>query len=264
MDIHNTATVSKKAKLAEGVSVGPYCIIGDNVAIGKGTKIAGHCLIEGNTTIGQKCEIFNGAVIGSRPQDLKYKGEESFLEIGDSNVIREYCTLNPGTNEGGKTCVGSNNLFMAYTHIAHDCSVGSGCVFANNATLAGHVSVDDQAMIGGLSAVHQFVRIGRLSMIGGCSKAVQDVPPFSTCDGHPARVYGLNITGLKRHNFDRNVIRELHRAFKILFNCGLPIKNALERAGKELPQIKEVACLLDFIKSSERGIIRSCREFDSE
>src|SRR3989338_5546487 len=178
MQIHPTAIVSKKAKLAADIIVGPYSIISDTVTIGSGTKIGSHCVIDGNTRIGRDCEIFTGAVVGSRPQDLKYKGETVFLEIGDGNIIREYCTFNPGTEEGGKTTVGNDNLFMAYAHIAHDCIVGNNCVIANNGTLAGHVVIEDMAVVGGLVAIHQFVRVGTLSIIGGCSKVVQDIPPY--------------------------------------------------------------------------------------
>lgn len=264
MNIHPTAIVSKKADLADGVEVGPYTIISDTVKIGKGTSIGSHCLIEGNTAIGESCRIFTGAVIGSRPQDLKYKGEKSFLEVGDNNIIREYCTLNCGTGEGGKTIVGNGILLMAYAHIAHDCIVGDNCVIANNGTLAGHVTIDDGAVIGGLVAVHQFVRIGRLSIIGGCSKVVQDIPPYSTCDGHPARIYGLNIVGLRRHGLSRESIHSLHRAFKIVFQSGLKIAHAAEKAAREVEQTPEVASLLDFIKHSQRGIVRPCRVHNKE
>jgi UDP-N-acetylglucosamine acyltransferase len=259
MQIHETAIVSKKAKLAEDVQVGPYTVIGEGVAIGQGTKVGAHCLIEGNTSIGHNCEIFSGAVIGSRPQDLKYKGEKSFLEIGDNNIIREYCTFNRGTGEGGKTAVGSNNLFMAYAHIAHDCVIGNHCIIANNGTLAGHVTIEDAAVVGGLVAIHQFVRLGKLSIVGGCSKVVQDIPPYSTSDGHPARVYGLNLVGLRRNNIPRDSIEELNRAFKILFNTGLSIKHALEKIEKEIQQTEEILYLVNFIKSSQRGISHSCR-----
>lgn len=260
MDIHPTAIISKNAKLAEGVIVGPYSVIGDNVTIGAGTKIAAHCVIEGNTTVGSGCEIFTGAVVGSRPQDLKYKGDNSSLVIGDNNIIREYCTINPGTEDGGVTRAGNNNLFMAYSHIAHDCIVGNNCVFANNATLAGHVTVEDKAVIGGLVAIHQFVHMGTLSIVGGCSKVVQDIPPFSTCDGHPARVYGLNLVGIRRHKIEKEAIHQLDHAFRILFNSGLSVKHALEQLEKEITnQTQEVAHLVEFVKKSERGISRSCR-----
>ena len=260
MILHPTAIVSKKAKLADDIIVGAYSIITDNVTIGLNTKIGVYCLIEGNTTIGSGCEIFTGAVVGSRPQDLKYKGDKSFLVIGDNNIIREYCTLNPGTEDGGQTRVGSDNLFMAYSHIAHDCIVGNNCVFANNATLAGHVTIEDRAVIGGLVAIHQFVHMGTLSIVGGCSKVVQDIPPFSTCDGHPARVYGLNLIGLRRHKVEKESIRQLDHAFRILFNSGLSVRHALEQIEKEISKrTAEVTHLVEFAKRSERGLSRSCR-----
>ncbi len=260
MAIHSTALISKNAKLGNNVEVGPYTVINDGVSIGAGTKIGSHVLIEGNTSIGENCQIFKGAVIGSRPQDLKYKGENVFLEIGSDNIIREYCTLNPGTEEGGKTVIGAGNLLMAYSHVAHDCRVGNNCVFANNATLAGHVVVEDKAVIGGLVAIHQFVRVGMLSIIGGCSKVVHDIPPFSTCDGHPATVYGLNLVGLRRHQLSKEAISLLDLAFRIIFNSGLLVKNALERAKKEVKPVKEVSYLIDFIQNSQRGLARSCRK----
>lgn len=259
MPIHKTAIISDKAKLAQGVSVGPYAVIGDGADIGKDCQIGAHCVIEGNTTIGANTQVFTGAVIGSRPQDLKFKGEKVFLEIGEGNVIREYCTFNPGTNDGGKTVVGNNNLFMAYSHVAHDCRVGNNCIIANNGTLAGHVAIEDSAVIGGLVAIHQFVRVGRLSIVGGCSKVVQDIPPFSTCDGHPAKVYGLNLIGLRRHKIPRESIHALDKAFKILFNSGLTSRNALGRIEKECEPAAEVKFLADFIRASERGLAHSCR-----
>ncbi len=260
MQIHDTALISKKAKLGEGVSVGPYAVVSDGVTIGPGTKVGAFCVIEGNTSVGKDCEIFTGAVIGSRPQDLKYKGEKSSLEVGDNNVIREYCTLNPGTEEGGKTVVGSGNLIMAYSHVAHDCRLGNNCVLANGSTLAGHVTIEDCAVIGGLVAIHQFVRVGRLSIIGGCSKVVQDIPPYSTCDGHPALVYGLNLIGLRRHGITKESINSLDDAFRVLFSSGLSIKHAAERVVKEVKVTSEITYLLEFIKNTERGIARSCRK----
>lgn len=257
--IHPTAIVSKKAELAGGVTVGPYSVIADNVKIGAQTKIGSHCVIEGNTTIGKDCEIFTGAVIGSRPQDLKYKGANSFLCIGDNNIIREYCTFNPGTQDGRQTIVGNNNLFMAYSHIAHDCIVANECVIANNGTLAGHVTLEDKAVIGGLVAIHQFVRVGTLSIIGGCSKVVQDIPPYSTCDGHPARIYGLNLVGLRRNKTSREIIIQLDHAFKALFNSGLSAKHAAEILEKEIKPVKEITHLIEFVKNSVRGLSRSCR-----
>jgi len=259
MQIHPSAIVSPKAKIESWVIIGPYSVIGDNVSIGADTVIGAHCVIEGNVTIGKGCEIFTGAVIGSRPQDLKFRGEDVSLEIGSNNIIREYCTLNPGTGQGGKTIVGDNNLLMAYSHIAHDCRVGSGCVLANNSTLAGHVTIEDKAVVGGIVAIHQFVRVGMLSIIGGCSKVVQDIPPFSTCDGHPARVYGLNLIGLRRNNVSRESIKQIDQAFRLVFNSGLSAKHAIEKVEKELAKTEEIAYLVNFVKSSERGLARSCR-----
>jgi len=258
--IHPTAIVAKEAKLAKNVSVGPYTLIGASVTIGEGTIIGSHCVIEGNTAIGSGCEIFTGAVLGSRPQDLKYKGEKVFLEIGDNNIIREYCTFNPGTEDGGRTIAGNHNLFMAYAHIAHDCIVGNNCVIANNGTLAGHVTIEDRAIVGGLVAIHQFVKIGTLSIIGGCSKVVKDIPPYSTCDGHPAKVYGLNLVGLRRHNIRGDTLLELKSAFRILFNSGLSAKHALEKIEREVKQTAEVAYLVNFARNSQRGVSGSCHK----
>lgn len=260
MQIHPTAIVSKKAKLSGDISVGPYSIIGDSVTIGPKSSVGAFCVIEGNTTIGCGCSIFTGAVIGSRPQDLKYKGEKSFLEIGDENIIREYCTFNPGTEEGSKTTVGNKNLFMAYSHVAHDCVIGDNCVIANNGTLAGHVTIEDKAVVGGLVAIHQFVKVGTLSIIGGCSKVVQDIPPYSTCDGHPARVYGLNLIGLRRSRVTKESMEQLDCAFKILFNSGLTTKHSLEKIEKEVQKTAEVSHLLGFMRESQRGIVHSCRK----
>jgi len=256
---HPTAIISKKAKLGEGVSVGPYSIITDCVEIGPDSKIGAHCVIDGNTKIGSNCEIFTGAVVGSRPQDLKFKGEKVFLEIGSDNIIREYCTLNPGTGDEGRTCVGNGNLLMAYSHIAHDCLIGDECIIANSGTLAGHVTIEDKAVIGGLVAIHQFVHVGTLSIIGGCSKVVQDIPPYSTCDGHPARVYGLNLIGLRRQKFSKESVENLNRAYKILFNSGFTTRHALENLETEIKDSAEVNYLINFVKRSERGISRSCR-----
>ena len=267
MEIHPTAIVSKKADLAKGVLVGPFAVIEDNVSIGKGTKIGAHCVITGHTTIGHDCEIFSGAVLGTKPQDMKFKGEKSYLSIGDHNTIREYCFFNPGTGEGGKTVIGSHNLFMAFAHVAHDCIVGDHCIIVNNGTLGGHVVMEDYSMVSGLTAVHQFVRIGKLSITGGCSKAVQDIPPFSTCDGHPARVFGLNLIGLRRHGVNIETIKCLKKAFRLLFNSGLPVKRAISQLDPQLLANKEVAYLVKFIKDSSRGIAHSARvdnDIDSE
>jgi UDP-N-acetylglucosamine acyltransferase len=259
MKIHPTALVHKKARLGVNVEVGPYSVIEENVTIGDNTKIAGHVMILGNTTIGKNCEIFSSAVVGSRPQDLKYKGEKSFLEIGDNNIIREFNTINPGTGEGGKTVIGNHNLMMAYVHIAHDCRVGNHCIIVNNGTLGGHVLIEDHVLISGLSGIHQFVRVGTFAIVGGCSKVVSDIPPYCTADGHPARIYGLNLIGLRRNNVSKEAVKCLDRAFNALFNSGAPVKIAVEKLAKEKHLTSEVAHLVEFIKSSSRGISRSCR-----
>ncbi|MFH1338966.1 MAG: acyl-ACP--UDP-N-acetylglucosamine O-acyltransferase [Candidatus Omnitrophota bacterium] len=254
--IHPTAIISKKAALGEGAQVGPFTVIADNVSIGEGTVIGAHCVIEKGTTLGKRCQVFTGAILGSLPQDLKYKGEASFLEIGDENIIREYVTINPGTEKNSKTVVGSYNLIMAYSHIAHNCFIGDNCIIANAGTLAGYVTVEDKAVVGGLAAVHQFTRVGSLAIIGGCSKVVSDVPPYSTCDGHPARVYGLNLVGLRRQGVDGKAIKQLGHAFKILFNSGLSLRHALENLSEENYTSEEVSYLIEFIKNSKRGICR--------
>ena len=254
--IHPQAIVSEKAELSSGVEVGPFSIIEEGVRIKENTKIASHSLITGATILGKNCRVFKGSVIGTPPQDLKYKGEKSYLEIGDNNVIREFVTINPGTERGSKTIVGNNNLIMAYSHIAHNCKIGNNCILANGATLAGYVTIEDRVVIGGLVAVHQFCRIGRFSIVGGCSKVVQDIPPYSLADGHPAKVRGINLVGLKRANFSKETIDILHRAFKILFFKDHTLKSALEIVEKQIPLIPEVEELLQFLKSSKRGISR--------
>jgi UDP-N-acetylglucosamine acyltransferase len=254
--IHSTAVISKKAHLDTDVEVGPFSVIGDNVKIGKSTKILNNVTICGATEIGKGNKIFSGAVIGSPPQDLKYKGEDSRLYIGNNNNIREFVTINPGT-QNNSTRIGDSNLFMAYSHIAHDCHVGNRCIFANNATLAGHVTVEDEVVIGGLSAVHQFVYVGRLAIIGGCSKVVQDVPPYSTCDGHPAKVYNINFIGLKRANISKDSIQQLKTAFKILFHSGFSTSHAINQIKKEFVKLSdEVSHLIDFVSKSKRGVGR--------
>jgi len=256
LNIHKTAIIAPTAKLSPGVTVGPYSVIDSDVKVGDNVRIASHCVITGQTTVGKNCKIYTGAVVGSAPQDKKYSADDNvFLNIGDNNIIREYVTINPGTVEGGsKTVIGSNNLLMAYSHIAHDCVVGNKCVLANAATLGGHVTLEDNAMIGGLSAVHQFTRLGRLSIIGGCSKVVQDVPPFSMCDGHPAKVIGANYVGLKRTGINAESISAIKKAMKILFHSGLSKTHALEKITNELQMCPEIEHLVFFAKTSQRGL----------
>jgi len=255
-NIHPTAIIHPGADLGPGVEVGPYSIIEATVRIGRDTKIGSRVTLEGNTVIGEQCQIFTGAVVGSMTQDKKYKGGKSFLIIGNGNHIREYVTINPGTEEGTETRIGNDNLIMAYAHIAHDCIVGNKVTLANNATLGGHVIVEDKAIVGGLTGVHQFVRIGSLAIIGGCSKVVQDVPPFIMADGHPAKAYGLNTVGLERADFSKEERSLLKKAFKIVFHSGLILKNAVKKIEEEVPSSPAIQSFLEFLKKSERGICR--------
>ena len=254
--IHKTAIISDDAKLGKDVVVGPYSIINGPVVIGDHSIIGSHCVVEGYTTLGKDCELFTGAVIGSIPQDKKHdKKDKVYLKIGDGNVFREYVTINPGTVEGGGvTAIGDNNLFMASSHVAHDCTIGNECTLANYVGLSGHVTIEDRAVIGGLSGVHQFVRIGFLSMIGGCSKVNQDVPPYGIVDGNPATLRGLNIVGLKRAQLPSQVSLSLRRAFKILFNSGLARSNAIVQVQEQMNGFPEINRLVEFVKDSKRGI----------
>lgn len=256
INIHKTAVINPGAKISPGVSIGPYSIIDGDVKLGDNVRIGSHCVITGQTTIGRNCKLFTGAVIGSAPQDRKHSADDNvFLNIGENNVIREYVTMNPGTLDGGgKTIVGNNNLFMAYSHVAHDCVIGNNCVMANAATLGGHVTLEDNAVIGGFSAVHQFVRLGRLSIVGGCSKVVQDVPPFAMVDGHPVRVIRTNAVGLNRAQIPELSVKMLGKAFKILFRRGLTKTHAIEAIVKEVEMCPEVEHLIFFCKTSERGL----------
>jgi UDP-N-acetylglucosamine acyltransferase len=254
--IHPTALVDKTVELGEGVTVGPYSIIQGRVIIGHGTHIGPHVVIRDFTTIGNKCEIFQFAVIGEIPQDLKFQGEESHLVIGDGNTIREFATLHRGTADGGGiTRVGHGNLFMAYTHVAHDCQVGNGVIMSNAATLGGHIIVEDYAILGGLAAVHQFCHIGRHAFVGGCSAVHRDVPPYSMAVGNRAKLVGLNLVGLKRHGFTDSMLQPLKRCYELLFLSDLNQKEAITKIREELPQTPEIEYLLDFLESSERGLL---------
>ena len=255
--IHPTAIVSENASLSSGVEVGPFSVIEDNVKVGENTVIGPHCLITGLTSIGKDCRIYKGAVLGSPPQDLKFKLKtRSYVEIGDANTIREFVTVNPGTDGGTKTVIGNSNLIMAYSHVAHNCSVGSHCILANAATLAGHVTIEDRAVVGGLVAIHQFCRLGRLSIVGGCSKVVQDIPPFTMADGHPAKIKSLNLVGLRRFGLDRNAIQLLKKALKILFFENHTLARASELVKSQFSGDPQIEYLLAFLKSSSRGLAR--------
>jgi UDP-N-acetylglucosamine acyltransferase len=256
MSIHETAIISKDVKLEKGVCIGPYAVINSGVKIGEGTSIGAHCVIGEFTSIGKNCQLFPGAVAGSITQDKKFTQKKSFLDIGDNNIIREYATINRGTEENSRTRIGSNCLLMAYSHVAHDCVIGDNVVIANCGTLAGHVVLEKGVIIGGLAAIHQFVKVGTLSIIGGCSKVVQDIVPYAMADGHPAKIYKVNTVGLERSGFTEEEKENLKRAFKIIFSMKLNIKNALSKIEKQITPTEEIITLVKFIKDSERGIAR--------
>ncbi|MBM4293406.1 MAG: acyl-ACP--UDP-N-acetylglucosamine O-acyltransferase [Deltaproteobacteria bacterium] len=256
VQIHPTALVDSAAELASGVKVGPYSIIEGRVVIGPDTHIGPHVIIKDFTTIGSQCRIFQFAVLGEIPQDLKFRGEESSLIIGDNNTIREFATMHRGTaGGGGVTRIGNSNLFMAYTHVAHDCVVGNGVIMSNAATLGGHILVEDHAILGGLSAVHQFCHIGRHAFIGGCSAVHRDVPPYTMAVGNRAKLVGLNLVGLKRKGFTEGALQALKRAYELLFLSELNLKEAMDRVRQNFSDIPEIQHLLRFIETSERGIL---------
>jgi UDP-N-acetylglucosamine acyltransferase len=259
--VHATALVDPRAELADDVQVGPYALLGPNVRVGAGTSIGAHAVVTGRTTIGRGNRIFPHTAIGGEPQDKKYAGEDTELVIGDGNTIREFCTVNTGTAQGGGvTRVGSDNWVMAYAHIAHDCQVGSHCVIANAVTFAGHVEVGDWVILGGLTGIHQFVRIGSHAMAGGGTILLRDLPPFVMCNGNPAAAHGLNSEGLKRRGFAPEAIIALRRAYKALYKEGLTAAEACERItqlGSESPaSAAELLALAEFVRTSSRGIVR--------
>jgi len=252
--IHPTAIIDAAAEIAEGVRIGPHCVIRGKVTIGEGSKLLNHVTIEGPTEVGQGNVFHSGAVIGGRTQDLKYDGEPTYLKIGDHNTFREYVTVNRATIKGEATVIGSHGNFLAYSHIAHDCTVGDHVIFSNNGTLAGHVTMGDYAILGGLTAVHQFCRIGDHAITGGCSKIVQDVPPYMIADGNPAKVRSVNIEGLRRRGFDSESIRAVKKAYKKLYRKGLNNSDALEALKEMEDHGGAVAKLIEFVSTTERGI----------
>ena len=255
--IHETAIIGSASQIGAGVEIGPYSIIGENVTIGKNTKIGAHVVIEGSTTIGENCTVFQFCSLGAVPQDLKFKDEESELVIGNDNTLREFVTINRGTSGGGgKTVLGDNNLLMAYSHVAHDCRVGNSVIMANSATLAGHIRIEDHAIVGGLVGVHQFVHIGAYAMIGGLTGVSKDVPPYTMVVGERGKLHGLNLVGLKRHGFSGDVIKGIKIAYKIFFRSGLTVQKAVEKIREENLTSSEVRHMTDFIVNSERGITR--------
>lgn len=257
VDCHPTAVVGAGAELGEGVVVGPYAIVRDNVRIGARTHVEAHAVVEEHTTIGANCRIFPHACIGTIPQDLKFRGEVSYLEIGDRNVFREFVTVNRGTEGGGGvTRIGSDSLFMAYSHVAHDCIIGNHVIFGNAATLAGHVIIEDWAIVSAFSGVQQFLRVGQHAFVAAYSGVTKDAVPYATVQGMHARTYGLNTVGLRRRGFSSEVLAELKRAFRLLFRSNLNTSQALEAIADENFGSPEVATLVDFVRSSENGIIK--------
>ena len=253
--IHRTALIDPTAELGADVSVGPYCVIGPKVTVGERSAIAGHAVIERNTRVGDGVKIGYGTIIGNDPQDLKYKGEETWVEIGSGTIIREYCTVNRGSTATGKTTIGQRCFIMTYVHIAHDCVVGNDVIMANGVQMAGHVTVDDRAIISGLVPIHQFVRIGTYAFVGGASRVNQDVPPYTKAAGNPVHLYGLNSVGLQRAGFTPEVKLALKRAYRLVFNSDLTMSQGVARARVELPQVPEVESFLHFIEASQRGVM---------
>ena len=255
--IHPTAIIDPGAEIDSNVTIGPYAIIKEDVRIGSGTEIGPHATIDQYVTIGPDCRIFQYASVGGAPQDLKYHGEKTYLKIGRATIIREFVTINRGTEfGGGYTEVGEENYLMAYTHIAHDCKTGNRVILANNSTLAGHIELGNNVTVGGLVAVHQFVKVGDYAYIGGKSAVTKDIPPYVIAAGDRATLHGLNNVGLKRHNFSKSTLQELKKAYRIVFRIGLTVKQAAERVKAEVEQIPEVVNFMTFIQESNRGVTR--------
>ena len=255
-EIHPTAVIDPRATLGEDVTIGPYCVIEGPVQLGDRCRLKSHVVLSGPSVIGPDNVFYAFAVVGEQTQDLKYAGEPTFLEVGSNNVFRENVTIHRSTSEDGKTVLGSHGNYLAYSHVAHDCIVGDHVIFSNNGMLAGHVVVEDHVVIGGLTAVHQFCRIGNHAITGGCSKIVQDVPPFMIADGNPAEVRGINKIGLERRGFEDTSIRALREVYKLLYREKLNLQQALAAMQERFPDNTLVQQLKSFVESSERGIIR--------
>jgi len=253
--IHPTAIISDQARLGENVQVGPGVIVGDGCEVGDNCVLDARAVLERNVRLAPGVRVGIGTVLGGDPQDLKFKGEETWVEIGEGTRIREYTTINRGTSHSFRTTVGKNCFLMSYVHLAHDCHLGDGVIISNGTQLAGHVTIEDRAILSGLVAVHQFVKIGRHSFVGGCSRVAKDVPPFLKAVGNPVKLYGLNSVGLTRAGFDEGVIRELKRAYRLFFRSELNVSQAMERAATELPRSPEVEHFLRFLEGSDRGVI---------
>ena len=254
--IHPSAIVDPQAQLGQGVVVGPWAFVGPGVEVGDGTEIGARVHIERDTVVGEDCRLFPGAVLGTDPQDLKYQGEPTVLQVGDRTVVREYATLNRGTVASGRTVVGSDCLLMAYAHVAHDCELGNHVILANSVNMAGHVLIEDWVIVGGITPIHQFVRIGAHAFVGGGSRVSQDVPPYCRAAGNPPGLFGLNSVGLERRGFTEDVRTALKKTYRILFQSKLNVAQALAKAEVDVPAIPEVLHLLSFVRDSERGVTR--------
>jgi len=256
--IHSTALIDPKAEIGEGVEIGPYSVIEKDVSIGEGTKVGPHVVIREGTHIGKRCQIFQFASVGEAPQATFYRGEKTSLFMGDQNIIREFVTLHRGTIKGGgKTAIGNENFFMAYSHVAHDCQIGNQVVLANGATLAGHILIEDYAVIGGLSAIHQFCQVGTHAFISGLTGVSLDIPPYMLASGSRAKLFGLNAVGLKRHGFSEETLKTLKKVYRIIFRSGLTLEKAMKKVEEdEISKTPEVQHLLQFIQRSKRGISR--------
>jgi UDP-N-acetylglucosamine acyltransferase len=253
--IHPTAEVARDAHIGKNVDIGAFAYIGPNCEVGDGCIISARAILERNVILGNNVKVGSGTILGGAPQDLKFAGEETRVEIGEGTTIREFTTINRGTAHSMKTSVGKNCFIMSYVHLAHDCHIGDGVILANVVQLAGHVTVEDKANIAGVTAVHQFVRIGRHSFIGGCSRVAKDIPPFLKAVGNPVKLYGLNTVGLQRSGFPDEVTLELKRAYRLFFRSDLNVSQALERATGELQQFPEVKELITFVEASGRGVV---------
>ena len=253
--IHPTAIVHESAELGADVEVGPFAIIGEHCRVGDGCVIAARATLERYVILGTGVKVGIGSVLGGDPQDLKFRGEATTVEIGDGTTIREYSTINRGTTQSYKTTVGKGCFIMSYVHLAHDCHIGDGVILVNSVQLAGHVTVGEKAIIAGQSAAHQFVKIGQYSFVGGCSRISQDVPPYIKAVGNPIKLYGLNSVGLQRNNFPEEIVRELKRAYRLFFRSELNVSQAKERAATELKPFPEVQELLRFVEESGRGVV---------
>jgi UDP-N-acetylglucosamine acyltransferase len=254
--IASNAAIHRRAQIGSDCEIGPFCVVGENVALGDGCRLHSHVVIDGHTTLGKGNEVFPFACLGLKTQDLKWKGGITRTQIGDRNTFREYVTVHSATGDGETTVIGSDNHILAYSHLAHNVTLGNHIIMSNVATLAGHVTVEDRAVIGGLAAVHQFCRIGTMAIIGGCSKVVQDVPPCMMADGNPAYVRTVNKVGLERNGVALETAEVLRKAYKILFRERLTVPNALLKIEAELPTSPEVKHLIEFVRASQRGISR--------